>query len=50
MGNNAQVNALQAKLLTKKNLYLHFTSFLHIDMAEVVEPLPQVWQEQTYST
>ena len=44
MGNNEQVNALQAKLLTNKNMYLHFTSFPHIDMADVVEILPQVRQ------
>ena len=33
-----------------KNLYLHFMSFLHIGMAEVVEILPQVRQGPTYST
>ena len=33
-----------------KNIYLHFMSFLHIDMAQVVDILPQVRQEHTYST
>ena len=33
-----------------KNIYLHFISFLHIDMTQVVEILPQVGQERTYST
>ena len=31
-------------------LYLHFVSFLHIDMTQVVDILPQVRQEPTYST
>ena len=30
--------------------YLHFVSFLHIDMTQVVEILPQVRQEIIYST
>ena len=30
--------------------YLHFDSFLHIDMTQVVEILPQVGQEHTHST
>ena len=33
-----------------KNIYLHFMSFLHIDMTQVVEILLQVRQELTYST
>ena len=33
-----------------KNIYLHFMSFLHIDMTQVVEILPQVRQELPYST
>ena len=31
------------------NIYLHFVSFQHIDMALVVEILPQIRQEATYS-
>ena len=31
-------------------MYLHFMSFLHIDMVQVVEILPQVRQGPTYST
>ena len=31
-------------------MYLHFVSFLHIDMMQVVGILPQVRQEPTYST
>ena len=33
-----------------KNIYFRFMSFLHIDMTQVVEILPQVVQELTYST
>ena len=33
-----------------KNIYLHFMSFRHIDMTQVVEILPQVRQECTCST
>ena len=32
------------------NIYSHFVSFLHIDTAQVVEILPQIRQEPTYST
>ena len=32
------------------NIYLHFVSFLHIDTTQVVEILPQLRQEPTYST
>ena len=31
-------------------MYLYIMSFLHIGMAQVVEILPQVSQELTYST
>ena len=31
-------------------MYLHFVLFLHIDATQVVEILPQVRQERTYST
>ena len=30
-------------------MYLHFVSFLHIDAMQVVEILPQIKQETTYS-
>ena len=33
-----------------KNIYFFFMSFLHIDMTQVVEILPQVGEEHTYST
>ena len=32
------------------NIYLHFVSYLHIDTTQVVEILPQVRQEPTYSS
>ena len=32
------------------NIYLHFVPFLHIDRTQVVEILPQIRQEPTYST
>ena len=32
------------------NIYLHFVSFLHFDMTQVLEILPQIRQEPTYST
>ena len=45
------INLLHAKFFRRnKNLYLNFMSFLHIDMAQVLEILPQVRQELTYST
>ena len=31
-------------------IYLQFISFLHIDIPQVVEILPQIRQEHTYST
>ena len=31
-------------------VYLHFVSFLHNDTTQVVEILPQISQEPTYST
>ena len=34
----------------KNHICLHFISFLHIDMTQVVEILPQVGQDRTYST
>ena len=45
------INLLRAKFIRgDKNICLHFMSFLHIDMTEVVEILPQVRQELTYFT
>ena len=32
------------------NIYLHFVSFLHVDVTQVVEILPQIRQEPIYST
>ena len=32
------------------DIYSHFVSFLHIDTTQVVEILPQIRQEPTYST
>ena len=44
-------NPLHAKFFRgNKNIYLHFMLFLHIDMTQVVEILPQVRQELTYYT
>ena len=44
-------NPLHAKFFRgNKNIYLHFMSFLHIDMMQVVEILPQVRPGRTYST
>ena len=45
------LNPLHAKFFRGNiNLYLHFVSFLHIDTTQVVEILPQIEQEATYST
>ena len=45
------LNPLRAKFFRGNiNIYLHFVSFLHIDMTQVVEILPQIRQEPTYST
>ena len=44
-------NHLRTKFFRgNKNIYLHFVSFLHIDASQVVEILPQIRQEPTYST
>ena len=46
-----RINPLHAKFFRGiKNIYLHFMSFLYIDMAQIVEILPQVRQEHGYST
>ena len=46
-----EINPLRAKFFRGNiNIYLHFVSFLHIDMTHVVEILPQIRQEPTYST
>ena len=45
------LNPLRAKFFRGNiNIYLHFVSFLHIETTQVVEILPQVTQEPTYST
>ena len=45
------INPLGAKFFRGNlNMYLHFVSFLHIDATQVVEILPQIKQEPTYST
>ena len=41
-----QLNPLRGNI----NIYLHFVSFLHIGMTQVVEILPQIRQEPTFST
>ena len=44
------LNPLHAKVFRgNKNTYLHFMLFFHVDMTQVVEILPQVRQELTYS-
>ena len=48
---NSPHNPLRAKFFSGNiNIYLHFVSFLHIDMKQVIEILPQISQEPTYST
>ena len=45
------LNPLRAKFFRgSMNIYLHFVSFLHIGTTQVVEILPQIRQEPTYST
>ena len=45
------INPLSAKFFRGNiNIYLHFVSFLHIDTMQVVEILPQIRPEPTYST
>ena len=45
------LNPLCAKFFRRnKNIYQHNISFLHTDMAQVVEDLSQVRQELTYFT
>ena len=45
------INPLRAKFFRVNiNIYLHFVSFLHIGTKQVVEILPQIRQESTYST
>ena len=44
-------NGLRAKFVREnKNIYSQCMSFLHIEMTQVVETLPQVRQKLTYST
>ena len=45
------INPIHAKFLRgNKNIYLHFMSFLHIYMRQVIEILSPVRQKLTYST
>ena len=45
------INPLHAKFFRGNiNIYLYFVSFLHIDTTRVVEILPAIRQESTYST
>ena len=45
------INPLRAKFFRGNiNIYLNFVSFLHLDTMQVVEILPQIRQEPTYST
>ena len=45
------LNPLRAKLFRGNiSIYLHFMSFLHSDTTQVVEILPQIRQEPSYST
>ena len=45
------LNPLRAKFFRGNiNIYLYFVSFLHIDTTQVVEILPHIIQEHTYST
>ena len=45
------VNHLRAKFFRgNKNMHLHFMSFLHIDLTQVLKILPQVREGPTYST
>ena len=46
-----EVNPLRAKFFRGNiNIYLHFVSFLHFGTTQVVEILPQIRQEPTYSS
>ena len=48
---SSSINLLRAKFVRGNiDLYLHFVSFLQIDTTQVVEILPQIRQEPTYST
>ena len=43
-------NPLRAKFFRGHiNIYLHFVSYLHIDMTQVLKILPQVSEGPTYS-
>ena len=44
------INPLRAKFFWGNiNIYLHFMSFLHIDLTQVLKTLPQVREGPTYS-
>ena len=45
------INPLGAKFFRENiNIYLHFVSYLHIDMTRVAEILPQIGQGLAHST
>ena len=45
------LNPLRAKFFRGNiKIYLHFVSYLHIDTMQIIEILPQIRQEPTYST
>ena len=47
---NKFLNPLRAKIFRGNiNICLHFVSYIHIDTKQVVEILPQIRQEPTYS-
>ena len=49
-GGCKNVNPLRAKLFKgNKNIYLHFMSFLHIDLTQVLRILPQLRAGSSYS-
>ena len=46
----SNLNPLRAKFYRGNiNIYLHFMSFLHIDLTQVLKILPQVREGRTYS-
>ena len=45
-----QINPLRAKFFRRNiNMYLHFMSFFHIDLTQVLKILPHVREGPTYS-
>ena len=49
-GSWKHINRLRAKFFRGNiNIYLHFVSFLHIDMTQILKILPEVREGLTYS-